>query len=723
MKTQVRLPASIAALLRDLLESRRKEIEVDPDGGFFGVKDLTAALKRAGTGDIVLLPPGEYAAINFNKNIEIRAIQPGSVTIKGTMRSSAAKALLRGLNFHSESPEPALVCEKGLLVLDDCNVHGRVEAGSASGKSQLFVRNCRLGHANDAVLLTNQAEVEIVASRISDCRIGVALRQGCSCAIYHTRIQHCVNKDENDPGAAVFAEKSEIYCEGVRFEANGVGTYLRDCDNTNLLASHFQACGVASLITTGTASSKVHLRSSLVENQTSDACPQLSISGGVLEISHVDVKLAPTLALSADQASMELEGDSFASKDNPAIDLRSCQLTGHNLKCLSTNAAGLAASQCSGTFRESIFSGTPPISVIESPSLVFESCDSDVTPEALLAEPDEENPLTIDGILERVRKSIGQDAARHELERLLRLAHATKQRELDGLPPTEQHYHSVFMGGHGTGRLEAAQRLAEGLHALGIIAKPQVREVLALSPQEIDSNAEETGVIFIRIRQATGSVAPGEAVALMERLATTPGHVVILAGERDEVRRLLRSSMVLDRLFRRTLFFSTYGPAELATVFAQYCERDHIRIGNEAAEAILLVFHLYSERKDKRFANTAGVKAMYENTRHRYLERSSQSNRSDLELAVGDLDIPADRSVRNALERCPAFVTFCPSCQKENPWLPALSKEFVCLHCDAPYSANWGVWKDSTTYRRLTDNLSQSAESPIVARRIHLPTR
>lgn len=723
MKTQVRPPANIAALLRDLLESRRKEIEVDPESGFFGVKDLAGALKRAGNGDIILLPPGDYSAIELKKNVEVRALQPGSVTIKGTLRVSTAQTLLRGLNLRSDSSEPALISEKGILVLDDCNVHGRIEAGSPAGKSQLFLRNCRIGHANDAVLLTNQAELEIMASRISDCRIGVALRQGCSCAIYHTRIQHCVNNDENDPGAAVFGEKSAIYCEGVRFEANGVGTYLRDCDSTDLLASHFQACGVASLITTGTTSSKVHLRSSLVENQTSGDCPQLFITGGILELAHVDVKLAPAPALSADQAQMELKGDSFASKDNPAIDLRSCQLTGHNLKCLSTNAAGLAASQCSGTFRESIFSGTPPISVIESPSLVFESCDSDVTADALFAEPDEENPLTIEGILDRVRKSIGQDAARHELERLLRLAHATRQRELDGLPPTEQNYHSVFMGGHGTGRLEAAQRLAEGLHALGIIAIPQVREILALNPQEVDSDPAETGVIFIRIRQALTSVVPAEAVALMERLASKPGHVVILAGERDEVRRLLRSSMVLDRLFRRTLFFSTYGPAELATVFAQYCERDHIRIGHEAAEAILLVFHLYSERKDKRFANTAGVKAMYENTRHRYLERSSQSNRSDLDLAVSDLDIPADRSVRNALERCPAFVTFCPSCRGENPWLPALAGEFVCLHCDTLYSATWGIWRDSTTYRRITENFSQSADSPISARKIHLPTR
>ncbi len=681
---------------------------------------MPSAIKRAAVGDVIILPPGEYPAFELKKNLEIRSEQAGTVVIKGTVKVSTTQAILRGLAFQSEPGEPALICEKGVLAIDDCTVHGRIEAGSSSGKAQLFIRNSLLGHANDAVLLTNQATVEVSTSRIADCRIGLALRQGSSGAIYHSRIERCVNDNEADPGAAIFGEAAGIYCEGVQFFENGVATYFRDCADVRVLASHFQACGVAALISTGTANSRTHLRAFRAAHQTAGSCPQLFVTGGQLEIAHSDIESAPSSALVLDQGQLEILNTAFASQDGTAVDLRSCQLNVERMKCFSVASAGLAAVQCRGEVKHSTFAGSPPVQLAESPDLTFDACDNGGTGEEISPnEPAEARAATIDDILNRLRKSIGQDAARHELERLLRLAHATRQREMDGLPPTEQHFHCVFMGAHGTGRLEAAQRLAEGLHTLGIVARPEVQEILSLNFSENETT--DACVNFVRVRQATSSVNPNEAAPLLERLASR--QVVILAGERDEIRRLLRSSPVLDRLFRRTLFFSTYGPAELATVFAQYCERDHIPMGNDAAQAMLLAFHLYSERKDKRFANTSGVKALYETTRHRYLERSSAAHRSDLELEPGDLDIPADKAVRNAIERCPAFVSFCPNCKKENPWLPGLDKQFVCLHCDTPYSANWGIWRDSTTYRRLCENMNQSVEPAITARRIHLPTR
>lgn len=722
MKTQVRPPTHVLSLLTDFQGTRRREVVIDPEGGFFGVKDLASAIKRAGAGDVITLPPGEYPAFELHKNLEIRSAQPGTVTIRGTMRVATTQAILRGLTLRSEPEEPALVSEKGVLAVDDCTVQGRIEAGAPNSKVQLFIRNSLAGRANDAVLLTNQATVEILTSRIADCHIGVALQEGSACAIYHSRIERCVNPAEGNPGAAIYGERAGIYGEGVQFFENGVAAYFRECDDVRLLASHFQACGVAALIATGTANTRTHLRACQTTQQTTGACAQLFVTGGQLEIAHSSLKPAPSAALESDQTQIEILDSSFASLNAAALDLRACQLTGTQVRCASTGAPGLTAAQCRGVLQNSTFSGSPSIQLAESPELAFESCDSDGNSEEFSPnEPDEARPATIDSILERVRKSIGQDAARHELERLLRLAHAMQQRERDGLPSTEQHFHSVFMGAHGTGRLEAAQRLAEGLHALGIVSRPEVKEVLSLDFME--NEEPETGVTFVRVRQATSSTSPADAVPFLERLVTRPGQVVILAGERDEIRRLLRASAALDRTFRRTLFFSTYGPAELATVFAQYCERDHIPIGDEAAQALLLAFHLYSERKDKRFANTSGVKALYETTRHRYLERSSAACRTDLELEPRDLDIPADKAVRNAIERCPAFVVFCPNCKKENPWLPGLDKQFVCLHCDTPYSASWGIWKDSTTYRRLCESLDQAAAPALTARRIHLPTR
>jgi hypothetical protein len=270
----------------------------------------------------------------------------------------------------------------------------------------------------------------------------------------------------------------------------------------------------------------------------------------------------------------------------------------------------------------------------------------------------------------------------------------------------------------GTGKLVAAQLLAEGLHAFGAIDSPRVKEI----PWEIEGGKNLPGIMegmaFVRVPEAASSAADLTVVRqYVESLIQRPRSVVILAGERDLVRRLLRPSAALDRTFRNSFSFQGYGPVELVTLFARHCEREHISLSPDTVRALLLAFHLYSDRKDRRFANTQGVGVLFEASQRRYLERCSLANRFDLLMEPRDLDIPQDKALRTALDRSPAFVTFCPSCSKENPWLPGLPPRTVCLHCEATYSANWGVWKDSATYRRTRETLTHTVESGAVARR------
>ena len=80
-------------------------------------------------------------------------------------------------------------------------------------------------------------------------------------------------------------------------------------------------------------------------------------------------------------------------------------------------------------------------------------------------------------------------------------------------------------------------------------------------------------------------------------------------------------------------------------------------------------------------------------------------------------------TLRNAIERCPAFITFCPACAKENPWLAGLNEQCVCLHCGSVYTGSWGIWKDSTTYRRTKESLTRPLEPGAVTLRANLPAR
>lgn len=715
MKTRVRPRTLVSPLLTELLETKRREILIDPEGSFFEIKDLETALKKAAAGSVVLLPPGEYPAFELTKSLEICAVQAGTVFIKGQVQISASQAVLRGLSFQTEFHQAAIASDRGILVIDDCTVSGRLEIG---GKTRLFVRNSLLGHANDAILLKDQSSAELLASRISKSRIGVAVRSGCSASLYHCVVDHSSSDDESNPGAGIFAEKAAVYCEAVHFTGNDVAVYLIGCEDSGLVACHLQSSRIAAVIA---SDSSAQLSTCLAGDQRNTICSQVMLSGGRWEILHSTFGSAPVPALTAEQAQIEVALSSFAAEGAAAIELRSCQLSADGIKCQATEAPALTATQCQGILQNSSLAGAPSLELIDSPALQLENCDSEAAEtDSNSEESGDGPPSTIETIRERLGKSVGQEAARNELERLLRLALAERDRS-GNQPSGELHFHSVFMGASGTGRLEAARQLAEGLHILGIVARPEITEVASL--HEMGELPPETGVVFVRIRQAGGATGSAEMAPFLEKLVTQPGQVVILAGERDEVRRLLRSSAVLDRVFRRTLFFSTYGPAELASVFAQYCERDHIALGSEAARALLLAFHLYSERKDKRFANTTGVKALYESTRHRYLERTSIQEGEGPELKPSDLEIPADKAVRNAVERSPVFVTFCPDCKKENPWLPGLKQPFTCLHCETTYPAPWGVWKNSAIYRRLHDSLHHGPNLTPSARRVHLPSR
>jgi hypothetical protein len=231
-------------------------------------------------------------------------------------------------------------------------------------------------------------------------------------------------------------------------------------------------------------------------------------------------------------------------------------------------------------------------------------------------------------------------------------------------------------------------------------------------------------VVFLRTAEATGSAAAITAAQqTIQGLTSRPDVVVILEGERNTLRRLLRAEHGLDPTFRKTLFFSSFGPLELAAHFALLCENDHIPLSADAARDLLLALHLYCDRKDKRFGHTKGVEFLYDAARRNFLERCSVANRVDLEMETRDFDVPQDKLIRAVTQRCPAFVTFCPSCTKENSWVAGLNRQCVCLHCGASYLAGWGTWKDSPTYRKTLEAMAKSSQTLTPMRRANLPSR
>lgn len=723
MKTRLR-PSELEEVLRKSIPAgKRRDISINAEGRFFDARNLAGALRRAALSDVIFLPPGEYQAFHLKKDVQIRSLAPGPAVMKGTTRISATFVRISGIEFRSEAGQPALIVEKGTVVLDECVIRGGLIAGSPTGKVKIFLKNCTAGYTPEGIVLDHQASAEILTSCIANCHVGLALRPGASGAVYHSRLEACIGAEEKDPGAGIVGDQAGIYCEGATFANNGVGIYAKSCDDVRIYASHFHHNESAAVVATdGIASAPLHMHSCVMEFQASPDCAQAAFTGGAACMDHSIIKSSPSPAISFDQARMEINSSKFFSQNGPAVDARSSHISAHEVTCASGQTAALAAAGCQGVFRNSSFTGHPPSLLDNSSQLLFENCE--VQEEAQNLSFGEASPAdeSTDGIIEKLGKSVEQESVRNELERILRFAHACQQRKKEGLPLPEQSFHCVFMGPEGTGKLAAARALAEGLFAFGMIPNATVTE---LNPG-LPMNGEHPpgGVLFVRARDGTASEAATESFhKLVSQQARNAGEVIILEGERDELRRLLRSQSGMDRIFRKTLFFSSYGPVELASYFACLCRKDRIPLSAGAKRDILILLHLYFERKDKRFANTHGVDLIYEAARRRFLERCSIAGRVDLEMETRDFDIPQDKAFRSALERSPAFVTFCPSCKTENPWLAGLGEEFTCLNCDTRYLASWGIGKDSSAYERLRESHTRVHEAEALPRRASLPAR
>lgn len=724
MKTLLRPPQLGEVIRKMTTAEKRRDVIVDPEGGLFGIKNLAIALKRSARGDVIHVPSGEYPGFELSKGVELRNLQSGPIRIKGTLRiHSETQVVISGFVFQAEPGSRAIEITKGTLFLDDCTVHGEIGVGSPDGKAEFFARNCLLGNAKVGVDLSHQAAVEIQTSRITGCHMGISMESGTSAAVYDSRIESCLSVEESDPGAGVSAVNSTVYCEGVTFSKNTVGTYLKDCADVRILCSHYHGSEMASLIATHDISSApLQLHTCTVDGQTSARCAQISLSGGAAVLTRVNVTASPAPALSLDQTRLDLRHSTLMSLEEPALDARSSHITASGLTASSKKSAGFAATSCQGILRESLFVGEPPTAVGNSLQLILEGCTSrDTLPQEDSETEISETPAsTISEVMQKLQTAVSQEVVRNELERILRLAHAGQQRRLEGLPVPNQSYHSIFMGPSGTGKLTAAHLLAEGLHAFGVLPTSEVAE---LSLHTVNgAHHPHPGVVFVRAHEATGSEPEHESARLaIERLVSIPGEIVVLDGERDEMRRLLRQSAILDRAFRHTVYFTSFGPLELAALFTQLCDRDRIPVSIEAMRTILLAFHLYCERRDRRYANAHGVETLYENARRRYLGRCSVAQSVNLELEPRDMEIPQDKALLTALERSPAFVSFCPACTRENTWLPGLDSQVQCLHCDAYYRANWGVWKDSATYRRMKESLSRTMQPETISPRASLP--
>lgn len=660
MKSVLR-KSSLPALLEKLHPSSKTRDVVlqEPEDGSTPLRAYLTTVRKAHRDDCIILPPGEYPAPPTTRPLMLRALRPGTVVLKGTAR------------------QPALVVDRdvclwlsGILLLpgEDGDLAIQQSRGCVilsncqiSGgieiegrEASLHCESCLLDHADTGFSVTNGARAEVWGTVVAGCHVGLFAGPNSTLDVMHSRIEGSFGSNPEAPGAGLHGEGATIHCTGSLFIENQLGVHLDSCKEVNFLFCRFER----------------QLLGGFMMRQ-----------GGPLLMHECLFREQASM----DYAHLTLEGVTAA--------LENCDMD---------SSAGLEVDIKEGNVSRQSDSPKPPPAKDE----IFSSA------------------------LAEIHKVIGMSDSKAIMENILHQAHAAIQRRERGLPVPTQRFHCIFEGPEGSGRGHAAVLLSRALHALGLLnGRGNVvegrMESLLLGHATVANMVESArgGILMLHApeqqdrRDAKFSFSRTREILRQVLEACGVDTILIFTGPRDSVRPVVCNSPEMEEIFRATIHFSHPSPPEIAEMFSALARSQNIGLTTKARMKILLALHLMHDRRDRRFLNSGGVAKLLDAAQKRYYERCSRERNFELRMETGDIDVPVEKLADALLQTQPAFVSICPHCKSENPWVPGLEKNIKCANCGQSWSAGWGIWTGSLFYRMKTSDAEEVLPAGILPRR------
>lgn len=264
----------------------------------------------------------------------------------------------------------------------------------------------------------------------------------------------------------------------------------------------------------------------------------------------------------------------------------------------------------------------PPIpsSSLTGPPLAVASGDT-------LAEPGDLSP---EQVLAELKRLIGQETIKKEVESLVKFLKVQKLREEKGLATIKISQHAVFYGFPGTGKITVARLLGKLFKAMGILSKGHLVEAdrselvaeyvgqTAIKTDKVIDSARH-GILFIH---EAYTLAPSgsekdfgaEAIdTILKRMEDDRDQlVVIAAGCPDEMQRFLESNPGLKSRFNRFFYFEDYKPEKMLAIFRLFCTDGGFCMDKEAEETLRVHFESLYQQRDRYFGNGRTVRNLFE---------------------------------------------------------------------------------------------------------------
>ena len=258
---------------------------------------------------------------------------------------------------------------------------------------------------------------------------------------------------------------------------------------------------------------------------------------------------------------------------------------------------------------------------------------------------------------------IGLDEVKTQVRKTVNLIALGKAREKAGLPHLDLTHHLVFTGNPGTGKTTVARIVGRIYKDIGLLEKGHLVEAerADLVAEYVGQTAPKTkevidramdGVLFI---DEAYSLAPfnipndfgTEVIAtLIKSMEDNRNRlVVIVAGYKDEMERMINLNPGLKSRFKTLIDFRDYSPADLFKILAHMAGQAGIRFSVDAMTAASWLMESLDTGK-KGFGNGRTVRNIFEECLAKQAERLAGSGGKRVDVTIFEKeDIPAKEDI------------------------------------------------------------------------------